>query len=250
MFGSSSFCFWNRWTTLCRKPWIDSGRRCRALLNSALLGLFAAGCVITASALTPGKAPELSRPLLEQIHAEYGALAHGRLVQWQQLIREQSRALEWHRLLRINHFLNRVPYADDLAHWGQEDFWATPVQFLASNGGDCEDYAIAKLFSLISAGIAPEKIRLSYVVAAQAGQPHMVLLYSANPGEHPLVLDNMTGDVLPARERTDLEPVYSFNAQGLWLNASLATATKVRNQPGSALWRELLARMKNEGVFD
>ncbi|WP_406828079.1 transglutaminase-like cysteine peptidase [Microbulbifer sp. ARAS458-1] len=250
MFGSSSFCFWSRRATHQHNARTGGGRRYRGLLNSALLGLFAAGCMITASAFTPGQAPKLSRPLLEEVHAEYGALAHGRLVRWQQLIKEQSRALEWHRLLRINHFLNRVPYAEDRTHWGQEDFWATPVQFLASNGGDCEDYAIAKLFSLISAGISPEKIRLTYVVAAQAGQPHMVLLYSANPGEHPLVLDNMTSDVLPARERTDLEPVYSFNAQGLWLNASLATATKVRNQPGSALWSELMARMKLEGVFD
>ncbi|MBY6210499.1 transglutaminase-like cysteine peptidase [Microbulbifer agarilyticus] len=170
-------------------------------------------------------------------------MAHVRLVRWQALVEEQSRALEWHRLLRINELLNQVPVVDDQAHWGKTDFWATPVQFLASNGGDCEDYAIAKLFSLTGAGISPEKIRLTYVISTTPNtpanrpqrQPHMVLLYTANPGEHPLVLDNMTGEVLPARERTDLEPVYSFNAGGLWLNAALDQATKVRSQPGSVL---------------
>ena len=240
MFGSSSVCF--RIHKLGRR--IGSG-----LGQGALLALFAAGCAMTASALAPGSAVKLTQPLLEQVHAEYGALAHGRLVRWQQLLEKQSSALEWHRLLRINHFLNQVPFAADDAHWGKEDFWATPVQFLASNGGDCEDYAIAKLFSLTGAGIAPEKIRLTYVIATEAKQPHMVLLYTANPGEHPLVLDNMTGEVQPARDRTDLEPVYSFNAQGLWLNTTLSQATKVRSRPGSALWDELLQRMQREGVF-
>ncbi|WP_158681665.1 transglutaminase-like cysteine peptidase [Microbulbifer pacificus] len=194
--------------------------------------------------------PHLSRSLLQKTQTSYGTQAHARLVRWQQLVEKQAQALEWHRLLRINHFFNTIPFAEDRDHWGREDYWATPVEFLASNAGDCEDYAIAKLFSLTAALIAPEKLRLAYVNAITLNQAHMVLLYSANPGEHPLVLDNLTKEVMPARDRTDLVPVYSFNATGLWLNRKLDSATKVRNHPGSALWEELLQRIHKEGVFE
>ncbi|WOX04831.1 transglutaminase-like cysteine peptidase [Microbulbifer pacificus] len=201
---------------------------------------------MAATALRP---PHLPPSLLQQTQASYGPQAHARLVSWQSLIEQQGEALEWHRLLRINHFLNGIPYAADLDHWNKEDYWATPVQFLATNGGDCEDYAIAKFFSLYGARVAPEKLRFAYVNATSIDEPHMVLLYSANPGEHPLVLDNLTNDVVPARERTDLVPVYSFNFDGVWLNRSLDRGIIVPNSPGSSLWVELLGRINKEGVF-
>ena len=201
---------------------------------------------MAASAVAPPAIPER---VLQAMSAQYGPGAKVRLLTWQSNVRQQGQALEWHRLLRINHFINRIPFVADREHWHQEDYWATPVEFFASNGGDCEDFAIAKLFSLLGARIDPDKLRLMYVTAKTLNQPHMVLLYRANPGEHPLVLDNLTSDVTAARDRTDLVPVYSFNATGLWLNSSLEHGVKVRDQPGSALWRGLLARMEQEGVF-
>ena len=34
---------------------------------------------------------------------------------------------------------------------------------MGTGGGDCEDYAIAKYFSLIKLGIPDEKLRITYV---------------------------------------------------------------------------------------
>jgi len=211
--------------------------------------LFAGGAIMAAAATAP---PLVPVPLLEQLTGRYGSDARVRLLTWQILVREEASALERRRLLRINEFVNRTPFVEDRDHWQQEDYWATPVQFLASNGGDCEDYAITKLFSLQSAQINPDKLRLMYVTAKSLNQPHMVLLYRANPGAHPLVLDNLNSEVTAARDRTDLVPVYSFNASGLWLNRSGSheiQEVKVRNRPGSSRWDELLVRIDNEGVF-
>ena len=217
--------------------------------SAFLLWIFASGCLMAGTG-TVLPSLILPPPLLQKTQATYGPQANSRLVRWQELVGREEQAREWHRLLRINHYLNAIPFEDDQEHWGEADFWATPVQFLASNGGDCEDYAIAKLFSLTAARIAPEKLRLAYVNATTLNQPHMVLLYAATPWEHPVVLDNLTKEVIPARERTDLVPVYSFNASGLWINRQLDGGTKVRNRPGSSLWRELLDRIQLEGVFE
>ncbi len=219
------------------------------LIIPSLALLFTSGLLMAAAAVAPLKLPE---GLVQEMSNHYGPEARVRLLSWQMMVKEQSQVLEWQRLQHINAFLNRIPFAEDQDHWQQQDYWATPVQFLASNGGDCEDFAIAKLFSLQGANIDPDKLRLMYVTAKELGQAHMVLVYRANPGEHPLVLDNMAGEIIAARDRTDLVPVYSFNASGLWLNNRTEQnehEVKVRNHSGSSLWRELVARMEKEGVL-
>ena len=49
----------------------------------------------------------------------------------------------------VNTFFNRLPFVADMAHWGVEDYWASPAETFASNGGDCEDFSIAKYFALM-----------------------------------------------------------------------------------------------------
>ena len=63
----------------------------------------------------------------------------------------------------INNFFNKIPYLDDIKVWGEKEYWATPLEFLAKAKGDCEDYVIAKYFSLGNLGIAYEKLYFSYV---------------------------------------------------------------------------------------
>src|SRR5690606_26911116 len=97
--------------------------------------------------------------------------------------------------------------------WRQADYWATPLETLAKRAGDCEDFVIAKYFSLINIGVAPEKLRLIYVRARVGGMgssqsiAHMVLGYYATPHADPLVLDNLVGTIAPASQRRDLSPV-------------------------------------------
>jgi len=165
-----------------------------------------------------------------------------------QLIGEVAGQDEESRLKAINGYFNRsVQYRDDRDIWGQVDYWATPLETLARGQADCEDYAIAKYFSLLAAGVPGVKMRLVYVRAQLAGsiQAHMVLAYYPQPEAEPLILDNLITDIRPASRRPDLAPVFSFNAEGLWQGVAGASA----GDPVARLsrWRESLAKAKAEG---
>lgn len=175
----------------------------------------------------------------------YGVAARNRLLDWQDLIRSQDDD-DLTKLNKINKFFNKIKFIDDNAHWGQDDYWATPTEFLASGGGDCEDFAIAKFFTLITLGIAEQQLTLTYVTALRLNMPHMVLTYYPAPNLEPLILDNLIDTIEPSSQRTDLLPVYSFNTSDLW-------AAKIRGQ-GQRLgiahrirpWRELLIKMDQD----
>src|SRR5690606_27501031 len=100
---------------------------------------------------------ELSHQMLEQVNQQYGAEARARLEHWQQLLAAPETMAEDHKLLLVNSFFNQVTFRSDEEHWNQEDYWATPFELLATNGGDCEDYSIAKYYTLRSMGVADEK---------------------------------------------------------------------------------------------
>jgi predicted transglutaminase-like cysteine proteinase len=155
------------------------------------------------------------------------------------------------RLTTLNEFFNgRVVFSTDSEAWGQMDYWASPLETLGKGRGDCEDYVIAKYFSLMAAGVPQAKLRLVYVRAVIGGpggavQAHMVLAYYAQPGAEPLILDNLIGEIRPASRRPDLEPVFSFNSEGLWQGVGTQTA----GDPVARLsrWREVLAKARAEG---
>jgi predicted transglutaminase-like cysteine proteinase len=155
------------------------------------------------------------------------------------------------KLAAVNQFFNRrVMFATDQEVWGQLDYWASPLEMLAKGRGDCEDYVIGKYFSLLVAGVPVSRLRLVYVRATIGGPggetvAHMVLAYYASPGAEPLILDNLIGDIRPASRRPDLEPVFSFNGEGLWQGVGAQSA----GDPVARLsrWREVLAKARAEG---
>ncbi|HUG25133.1 transglutaminase-like cysteine peptidase [Piscinibacter sp.] len=155
------------------------------------------------------------------------------------------------KLQALNRFFNRrVQSREDIELWGQVDYWASPLEMLDKGAGDCEDFAIAKYFSLLALGMPVDKLRLVYVRALLGGpggvvQAHMVLAYYASPGAEPLILDNLITDVRPASRRPDLSPVFSFNSEGLWQGVGAQAA----GDPTARLsrWREMLAKARVEG---
>jgi predicted transglutaminase-like cysteine proteinase len=182
--------------------------------------------------------PPTAQSLLDEVEKAYGPPARARVGDWLALIEASRGRGEPEQLGRVNEFFNRLEFVEDSVHWGQDDYWATPVETLATNGGDCEDFAVAKYFTLRSLGVAEERLRLVYVKALRLDRAHMVLTYSPAPGAVPLVLDNLAPEIKPASERPDLEPVYSFNAEGLWL-----AKQRVGGSERVGRWRELLQRM-------
>ena len=155
------------------------------------------------------------------------------------------------KLAAINQFFNRrIVFTSDAEVWGQADYWASPLEMMAKGRGDCEDYVIGKYFSLLAAGVPVARLRLVYVRATIGGPggevvAHMVLAYYATPGAEPLILDNLIGEIRPASRRADLEPVFSFNGDGLWQGVGAQSA----GDPVARLsrWREVLAKARAEG---
>ena len=197
---------------------------------------------------------QITEAVLVSAEHKYGPTARTRLKDWVQLLEQIRKKSDEEKLQRVNSFFNQIPFVSDLDHWAARDYWATPVELIASNGGDCEDYAIAKYFSLLATGFPVEKLRITYVKALkqpQNDQAHMVLTYFTTPSAMPLVLDNLDTVIRPANQRTDLVPVYSFNASGLWLAKERSSGRSTDNSKvGSAsqlsLWNELMARMGRE----
>lgn len=169
--------------------------------------------------------------------------------EWRKVMVDSRNLSEAEKLRRINDFFNRrIQFDDDAAVWGQTDYWATPLETLGKGQGDCEDFSIAKYYSLKELGVSLAKLRLVYVRARLNGpagpalQAHMVLAYYPAPNADPLVLDNLKGDIRPASSRSDLTPIFSFNSEGLWHGTG--------NQAGKSSlsrWQELLQRARTEG---
>ena len=162
---------------------------------------------------------------------------------WEKISNTQKHLDDQSKLKLVNSFFNEAKFISDIKHWGKEDYWATPLELLATNGGDCEDYSIAKYFTLREMGVPIENMKITYVKAVKLNQAHMVLAYYEKPDAEPLILDNLIDEIKPASIRTDLVPVYSFNGEGLWLS-------KLRGQNGKRIgnadklksWQDLLTR--------
>ena len=177
-----------------------------------------------------------------KVHDQYGAIGVERVERWEKLVWDITYQNTADQLRAVNRFFNRLQFRTDLEHWQQEDYWATPVETLASNGGDCEDFAIAKYFTLRQLGVPAKSMRITYVKALRLNEPHMVLTYYPERGE-PLVLDILVEEMLPASMRPDLEPVYSFNAEGLWKAKNRGEETRLGDADDITLWRDLRVRL-------
>ncbi len=224
------------------RPGITFGIRVfRRLLVCSML-LYTCGSVLASDGEVV-----MTRAAIEKISREHGDYARRRVDYWQLLMDYGRKLPDMEKLRRVNNFINDIEFVNDAEHWGKEDYWATPLETLASNGGDCEDFSIAKYFTLLEMGIPPERMRLTYVKALRLNQAHMVLAYYPAPDADPLVLDNLEPEIRSSASRDDLLPVYSFNVDGLWL-AKTRTGNSKHVGKSSRLspWRDVIARMNIE----
>ena len=187
--------------------------------------------------------------LVERGGQEFGREARARLQRWQQLLEENRELPETEKLQVVNLFFNgEIPFVSDLKHWQKDDYWATPYEALTTRGGDCEDYVIAKYHALRQLGVDTAKLRITYVKAIRLNEAHMVLTYFPTPEAVPLVLDNLISIIAPASQRSDLVPVYSFNAEGMWLERMKGQGILMGNPNKLDLWTDLRIRMQQLGM--
>lgn len=186
--------------------------------------------------------------------SRHGADTAQVVAHWRAMLSKLSTANEQEKIEKVNAYFNSLArWEQDIDVWKRNDYWATPLELMARRAGDCEDFSIAKYMTLLLAGVDVEKMRITYVKARIGGvygtttQAHMVLAYYATPGADPLILDNMIAEVRPASRREDLEPVFGFNSEGLWVGGA---STPALQNPEARLsrWRDLLQRMAADGL--
>jgi predicted transglutaminase-like cysteine proteinase len=227
---------------------LESTRNSKITFHILLLFIIL-GALITARSVFTGEKFHLSPTVLQKVQTKFGSEAMARLIAWEDLLKRDNSTTDMEKLQKVNSFFNKnIAFASDMDVYGVEDYWATPIESLSRGAGDCEDYAIAKYFSLKIMGVAEEKIRISYVKSLQYNMFHMVMLYYKTPDAEPLVLDNLVNAIKPASERKDLLPIFTFNGAGLWL-AHERGQGKVAGKPSRlAAWNDLLRRMTEDGI--
>ncbi|WP_236026952.1 transglutaminase-like cysteine peptidase [Geomonas diazotrophica] len=221
---------------------ITVGIYLKRLTSLSLTALMAA--LLLAGTVLPAGNFSVDRSILQQAEKKYGGQALRRLTAWEELIaRDRSRS-DRDKLDKVNRFFNeRIRFASDWDVWGVEDYWATPIEFLAKGAGDCEDFAIAKYFTLKAMGVEDEKLRITYVKALRYNIHHMVLTYYSTPEAEPLVLDNLVDSIDHASKRNDLMPILSFNGSGLWLAKQRGMGKPAGKSSRLRLWQDLLQKM-------
>ena len=218
--------------------------------------LTAISCIFTVTLVTQTLIAQDSRHQFavfkSHVLKTYGSDAAGLANHWQRTI-EQLRGRETQeQLIEINRFFNqRIRWTDDRQLYNRDDYWATPAETIGHKEGDCEDFTIIKYASLLELGVPAEELRLTYVRLRMPGgrsQAHMVLTWYSEPTAIPLVLDNVNPRVLPATQRNDLKPVFSFNNNQLWVGP---TNSATSSNPSARLsqWRQVLDRAAAEGIF-
>jgi predicted transglutaminase-like cysteine proteinase len=158
-----------------------------------------------------------SDSLFIQIEKEYGKQGADRMRKLHELIIENRDKPIDVKLKVTNDALNRLPWITDQEKYSVNDYWATPLETIATFGGDCEDMAIGKFITLRLMGVPKENLRLTYVKIKKTGEAHMVLAYIKDIDLPPakrsaLILDNYVKEILPGKERTDLLGVYLLDA--------------------------------------
>ncbi|QLC77557.1 transglutaminase-like cysteine peptidase [Pseudomonas sp. LPB0260] len=207
---------------------------------------FSAGMVFGAS---EAKASWSFDQIMRKAEKRYGRQgpAKDRLLSWNQLIEDSRYLPERQKLAAVNQYFNReLRFIDDVVLWKQSDYWATPIETLVQGAGDCEDFSLAKYFTLRKLGVPESRLRITYTRELTRGQAHMVLSYYAEPGGEPLILDNLTNSMLPASQRPDLLLMYAFDSNGLYRveKDGLRRTGNTERLPG---WQALMTRMRQEG---
>jgi predicted transglutaminase-like cysteine proteinase len=132
---------------------------------------------------------------------------------WLMFLDSLKNASKQEQIEAVNHYMNQIKFISDAANYGVQDYWATPMEFLA-RGGDCEDYAIAKYVSLRALGFSKDELRLVIVNDRVMRAPHaMLAVYNDGQAK---ILDNQNPAVMSSADITRYIPVYSISQTAWW----------------------------------
>ena len=123
--------------------------------------------------------------------------------------------------LRLLHTINTTVnssfiYQTDKITFGKSDYWASPLEFVEKLGGDCEDFAIFKYFTLLKAGIPASDMRIVIAKDHIRDNAHAVLVVNVNDLWY--VLDNTTFEIKTTDATKHLQTIYQVNNEGIWIH--------------------------------
>lgn len=142
---------------------------------------------------------------------------------WGNLVKLANRSVTIEKIRLVNGFFNQWRPVSDEAAFATPEYWATPKEFKANRGGDCEDYAIAKYFALRFLGLDAEPMRIVIVKDNTRSSKaklelHAVLAVKANGSW--FILDNNARPLnnlpLDYMYNGRYSPLYSVNESGAW----------------------------------
>lgn len=184
---------------------------------------------------------------LEKINKQFPPEVSQRFNSWDKLLLESHNKTIKEKLILVNQFFNQMKWVEDKKLWHKKDYWATPIESLIRNAGDCEDFSIAKYFTLRALKVPTDSLKITYVKILQTGESHMVLAYYESPHSDPFILDNINKNIMYYSKRKDIQINFSFNDNGLWL-ANTDHDKPVDDSQNIMLWADLIKRMKNEKI--
>ncbi len=118
------------------------------------------------------------------------------------------------RLGEINRAINLAIHPmSDLAQFGQEDVWSSPLVTFYRGAGDCEDYAIAKFAALQMAGIPSEDLRIVVLADVMRGEGHAVAAVRLD-GRW-LILDNRRMAMVEDTAFRNYRPLFVIDQAGV-----------------------------------
>ncbi|MBC8238572.1 MAG: transglutaminase-like cysteine peptidase [Helicobacteraceae bacterium] len=145
-----------------------------------------------------------------------GRIAKNRAMDYQQKVESLKPYDQTKQLNILNNYLNQLLPQYDAVMQKQEDYWASPKEFLQTGYGDCEDYVIIKYFSLLKLGFDKDRLYLTTVHELYTGGYHMVLSYFKKGVKSPLILDNLSFRILELSKRNDIKADTFINANGVF----------------------------------
>ncbi|TKW61586.1 MAG: hypothetical protein DI628_02885 [Blastochloris viridis] len=133
---------------------------------------------------------------------------------WHEMVQDLRGKSRYEQMVEVHRWHNRYRYITDDRLWGKSDYWATPGEFVDMSG-DCEDYSIAKYYTLRALGWNDDDLRLVILRDTVRDIPHAVLAVKYNNENY--ILDNLASEPLQDKYIRQYTPYYAVNSTSRWV---------------------------------
>ncbi|PZO87879.1 MAG: hypothetical protein DI626_02970 [Micavibrio aeruginosavorus] len=135
------------------------------------------------------------------------------VARWAKLIDDLKTQSRLRQIITVNRWFNRLPYKHDEYAYDKLDYWADTAALLEKRG-DCEDYALAKYYTLRQLGFRPEELKVTVVYDSEEYLNHAVLMVYVNGTRYMLDINGDNTDPSPMISR--YKTLYTFNENKAW----------------------------------